>query len=61
MGMTEKRFKGGQWKVTVMGLDLIFKILLIIAEILLYQIFIPNGVCDTDWRNNLKERLEDLR
>lgn len=59
--MTEKRFTGGQWKVTVMGLDLIFKILLIIAEILLYQIFIPNGVCDTDWRNNLKERLEDLR
>ena len=59
--MTAKRFTGGQWKVTVMGLDLIFKILLIIAEILLYQIFIPNGVCDTDWRNNLKERLEDLR
>ena len=59
--MTDKRFTGGQWNIRVMGLDLIFKVLLLIAEILLYQIFVPNGVCDTDWRDNLKERLEDLR
>ena len=59
--MIDERFTGGQWKVRVIGLDLIFKVLLLIAEILLYQIFIPNGVCDTDWRDTLKEKLEDLR
>jgi hypothetical protein len=59
--MTDKRFEGNvNWKVSVKGLDLIFKVLLLIAEILLYQIFIPNGVGDTDWRDNLKEKLEDL-
>ena len=60
--MTEKRFQGdAQWTVRVRGLQYIFKALILIAEILLYTITVPNGVCDKEWRDNLKERLEDLK
>lgn len=59
--MKDERFKGGQWRITVIGLDLVFKALLVIAEILFYQIMIPNGVCDVEWRDSIKNRLERLR
>ena len=57
--MTDKRFTGGQWKVRVMGLDLIFKVLCLIAEIMIYRLPIRDSI-DESRVDRFKERLEDL-
>ena len=57
--MTDERFTGGQWKVRVMGLDLIFKVLCLIAEIMIYRLPIRDSI-DESRVNRFKERLEDL-
>lgn len=58
--MRDDRFHEGARIFNVSGMEYIFKALLLIAEILLYMITVPNGVCDPEWRNNLKKKLEDL-
>ena len=57
--MTEKRFKGGQWKVTVVGLDLIFKVLCLIAKIMIYRLPVRDSI-DNVRVNNFKEELKEL-
>lgn len=57
--MTDERFTGGQWKVRVMGLDLIFKVLCLIAEIMIYRLPIRDSI-DESRVDRFKERLEDL-
>ena len=42
--MTEKRFKGGQWKVSVVGIDLIFKVLCLIAKIMIYRLPVRDSI-----------------
>lgn len=58
--MTDERFTGGQWKVRVMGLDLIFKVLCLIAEIMIYRLPIRDSI-DESRVGRFKERLEDLK
>ena len=58
--MRDERFHKGAKIYNVSGLEYIFKVLLIIAEILFYQSMIPNGVCDVEWRDSIKSRLERL-
>jgi hypothetical protein len=58
--LTDERFTGGQWKVRVMGLDLIFKVLCLIAEIMIYRLPIRDSI-DESRVDRFKERLEDLK
>ena len=57
--MTDERFRGGQWKVRVMGLDLIFKVLCLIAEIMIYRLPIRDSI-DRSYVDRFEERLRDL-
>lgn len=58
--MTEKRFKGGQWNVSVVGLDLIFKVLCLIAKIMIYRLPVRDSI---DYGNvkEFKEQLKELQ
>ena len=58
--MTEKRFKGGQWKVSVVGLDLIFKVLCLIAKIMIYRLPVRDSV-DESYVDEFKEQLKELK
>lgn len=57
--MTEKRFKGGQWKISVVGLDLIFKVLCLIAKIMIYRLSVRDSI-DYDNVREFKEQLKEL-
>ena len=57
--MTDKRFTGGQWRITVLGLDLIFAVLCLIAKIMLYQSLVRDSV-DRKYYERFSEELEDL-
>lgn len=57
--MTAKRFKGGQWKVSVVGLDLIFKVLCLIAKIMIYRLPVRDSI-DSGHVNDFKEELKEL-
>lgn len=57
--MTEKRFKGGTWDITVLGLDLIFAVLCLIAKIMIYRLPVRDSV-DRTSVNKFKQELEDL-
>ena len=59
--MTEnKRFKGGQWKVSVIGLDLIFNVLCLICKIMIYRLPVNDSI-DRMRVNNFKEELKELQ
>ena len=59
--MTEnERFKGGQWKVSVVGLDLIFKVLCLIAKIMIYRLSVRDSI-DRMRVDNFKEELKELQ
>ena len=55
-----KRFKGGQWKVSVVGLDLIFKVLCLIAKIMIYRLPVRDSI-DRMRVDNFKEELKELQ
>lgn len=57
--MTDERFKGGNWKVSVIGLDLIFKILCLICKIMIYKLPIHDSI-DKSYVNDFKEELKEL-
>ena len=57
--MTDKRFSGGKWRITVLGLDLIFAVLCLIAKIMLYQSLVRDSV-DRKYYERFSEELEDL-
>lgn len=58
--MTAKRFKGGQWKISVVGLDLIFKVLCLIAKIMIYRLPVNDSI-DRKRVDNFKEELKELQ
>lgn len=58
--MTEKRFSGGKWRITVIGLDLIFAVLCLIAKIMIYRLPVRDSI-DRENVNMFKEELEDLK
>ena len=58
--MTEKRFSGGQWRVTVVGLHLIFAVLCLIAKIMIYRLPVRDSI-DRTRVDNFKEELENLK
>ena len=57
--MTDKRFEGNvNWKVSVRGLDLIFKILCLICRIMIYKLPERNSIDKINvkrFRDELKE------
>ena len=57
--MTDERFRGGNWQVRVSGLDLIFKVLCLIAKIMIYRLPVRDSI-DRQRVDNFKEELEDL-
>ena len=57
--MTDERFRGGNWRVSVVGLDLIFKILCLIAEIMIYRLPTRDSI-DKLHKDEFKERLREL-
>ena len=58
--MTDERFKGGNWKVSVIGLELIFKVLCLIAKIMIYRLPVRDSI-DKLHVNNFKEELNGLQ
>ena len=58
--MTEKRFKGGQWKVSVIGLDLIFNVLCLICKIMIYRLPVNDSI-DRMRVDNFNEELKELQ
>lgn len=58
--MTDKRFSGGKWRITVLGLDLIFAVLCLIAKIMIYRLPVRDSI-DRGYVNGFKEELEDLK
>lgn len=58
--MTKKQFKGGQWKVSVAGLDLIFKVLCLIAKIMIYRLPARDSIEYSNVRE-FKEQLKELQ
>ena len=58
--MSEKRFTGGQWKVSVTGLDLIFKVLCLICKIMIYRLPVRDSI-DRDNVDEFKEQLKELQ
>lgn len=57
--MSGKKFKGGQWKVSVAGLDLIFKVLCLIAKIMIYRLPVRDSI-ESSYVNDFKEELKEL-
>jgi hypothetical protein len=57
--MTDKRFTGGQWKVRVVGLDLIFKVLCLICKIMIYKLPVRDSI-DRANVDEFKEQLKEL-
>lgn len=57
--MTDK-FKGGNWKVSVVGLKYIFQILCLIAEIMIYRLPVRDSI-DRSRVDNFKEELESIK
>lgn len=57
--MTDKRFTGGNWRVSVIGLDLIFKVLCLICKIMIYRLPVRDSI-DEDWVDSFKEELKEL-
>lgn len=58
--MTDKRFTGGKWRITVLGLDLIFAVLCLIAKIMIYRLPVRDSV-DRKNVNRFIEELEGLQ
>ena len=58
--MTDKRFEGNvNWKVSVRGLDLIFKVLCLICRIMIYRLPVRDSI-DSENVNEFKEELREL-
>lgn len=53
--MTDKRFTGGRWTVSVSGLDLIFKVLCLIAKIMIWN------TTDRSRVDEFEEELNELK
>lgn len=58
--MTDKRFSGGKWRITVLGLDLIFAVLCLIAKIMIYRLPVRDSI-DRTRVDRFKEELDDLQ
>ena len=57
--MTKKRFTGGNFQVSVTGLDLIFKVLCLICKIMIYRLPVRDSI-DRVNVDEFKERLKEL-
>lgn len=57
--MTDERFSGGQWRISVKGLDLIFKVLCLICKIMIYRLPVRDSI-DNGWVNSFREELKEL-
>lgn len=57
--MTGKRFTGGNFRVSVIGLDLIFKVLCLICKIMIYRLPIRDSI-DRSRVDEFKEQLKEL-
>jgi len=58
--MTDKRFVGNvNWKVSVKGLDLIFKVLCLICKIMIYKLPVRDSI-DRVHVDDFKEELKEL-
>lgn len=58
--MTDKRFSGGKWRITVLGLDLIFAVLCLIAKIMIYRLPVRDSV-DRVRKDKFIKELERLK
>ena len=60
MNLTDKRFYSGvNWKVSVKGLDLIFKVLCLICRIMIYRLPVRDSI-DRYRKDSFKEELKEL-
>ena len=57
--MTDKRFTGGNWRVSVIGLDLIFKVLCLICKIMIYRLPVMDSI-DSQNVDEFKKELKEL-
>ena len=58
--MADKRFYDNvNWKVSVKGLDLIFKVLCLICRIMIYRLPVRDSI-DSENVNEFKEELKEL-
>lgn len=57
--MTDKRFTGGNWRVSVTGLDLIFKVLCLICKIMIYRLPVRDSI-DSQNVDEFKQELKEL-
>lgn len=56
--MNDKRFTGGNFQVSVTGLELIFKVLCLICKIMIYRLPIRDSI-DRDNVKKFKEQLKE--
>ena len=59
MNLTDERFTGGNWRITVIGLDLIFKVLCLICRIMIYRLPVRDSI-DRDNIDDFREELKEL-
>ena len=58
--MTDKRFEGNvNWKVSVKGLDLIFKVLCLICRIMIYRLPVRDSI-DRETVDKFRKELREL-
>ena len=58
--MMNDKFKGGNWKVSVVGLEYIFAVLYLIAEIMIYRLPVRDSIDRSDVKR-FKDTLKELR
>ena len=58
--ISKEKFTGGQWRVSVVGLHLIFAVLCLIAKIMIYRLPVRDSI-DRTRANKFKQELEDLQ
>lgn len=58
--MSKEKFTGGQWRVSVVGLHLIFAVLCLIAKIMIYRLPVRDSI-DRTRVDRFKEELERLK
>lgn len=56
----DERFKGGKWRITVVGLDLIFAVLCLIAKIMIYRLPVRDSI-DRKRVDKFEKELKDLQ
>lgn len=57
--MTNEKFTGGNWRVSVIGLDLIFAVLCLIARIMIYRLPVRDSI-DKSRVEHFKLDLEEI-